>query len=617
MSIIIDSPLVSVVIPTYNRAGVLGRALTSVLNQTFPDLECIVVDDGSTDQTVALVEEFQDPRLRLLRLPVNRGVCHARNVGIQAARGELIAFLDSDDEWLPQKLELQIRRLRGSADPKATVVYCLCYRRDGTTDRLTPHRTLIYEGDVFGHLLTGWHPPTASQFLVTRASMVDAGSFDEELPYAEDYDLWLRLAEAHNHFAAVGELLVIKHENTGPQLTTDPFLRLEGAQLFDRKWRPVIKRHLGSTGYRRWRAGRDRLIKGFLRTRPNMYDTVSGKRVSSWRWLLMLLRLLPWSRRYLIHGLALLTLGPPAYEIAWWAKKTLWRVLTESEAWVVMASLAWSGQKQVSAMIRVKDEEEFLYPSVKSIVDYVEEIVLIDNGSTDRTPSIMESLRREYPDKVVCYQYNYEVRKVGWEGWETLHSEGYSSPHLSASFYNWCLRRCTKPYILKWDGDMIATEAFSESMRAWRKSHKVFMTFKGVNVHPNGRHMMASKSTDQKELVSSLRLSAIPSWVTSLTYTYPEPRVFPRFRAKFDMGNKFTQRLCTPVSNGLRVSHRCYKVAEVCYLHLKFCKREPYSGYSSELAEVISSNIAVGQPLRPEWLDLLRRWRVEDGVSKW
>lgn len=254
---------------------------------------------------------------------------------------------------------------------------------------------------------------------------------------------------------------------------------------------------------------------------------------------------------------------------------------------------------------------------MKSIADYVEEIVLIDNGSTDRTPSIIQSLQREYPDKVVCYQYNQEVRRVGWESWEEAsRSGGSSSPHLSAYFYNWCLRKCTKPYVLKWDGDMIATEAFSESMGTWRKSHKVFMTFTGVNVHPDGQHLMASKSTDRTELVSSLRLSAIPSWVTSLTYTYPEPRVFPRFRAKFDMGNKFTQRLCTPVSNGLRVSHRCYKVEKVCYLHLKFCKRQPYSGYSSELADIIASNVAIGQPLCPEWLDLLRRWRVEDGASR-
>jgi hypothetical protein len=183
--------------------------------------------------------------------------------------------------------------------------------------------TLIYEGEVFGHLLTGWQPPTASLFLVKRASLQEIGGFDERLPYAEDYDLWLRLAEAHNHFLAVGELLVNKYENGGLQLSSDPFARLGGMRLLDRKWGSVVKRHLGSRGYRRWRAGRDRLMKGFFRTRPNKYDIVSGNRVPSWRWFLVLLRLLPWSRRYLIHGLVLLVLGPRVYETLWRVKKAV------------------------------------------------------------------------------------------------------------------------------------------------------------------------------------------------------------------------------------------------------------------------------------------------------
>lgn len=290
-------PQVSVVTPTYNRAAVVGRAITSVLNQTFSDLECIVVDDGSTDQTVPLVEGFQDPRLRLVRLPANGGPSLARNVGIQAACGELIAFLDSDDEWLPQKLELQVKRMQEAADPRVAVIYCLCSQYDGATDRMKPHSTVIHEGDVFERLL-----------------------------YAEDYDLWLRLAEMHNHFLAVSKLLVNKYENRGPQLSSDPFARFGGMRLLDRKWRPAIKRHLGSAGYRRWRARRDRFVKGFLRARPNKYDTVSGNRVPSWRWFLLLVRFLPWSRRYLIHGLVLLILGHRVYETLWRIKKTLdWR----------------------------------------------------------------------------------------------------------------------------------------------------------------------------------------------------------------------------------------------------------------------------------------------------
>ena len=170
-----SSPQVSVVIPTYNRASVLGRAITSVLNQTFHDLECIIVDDGSTDQTTQVVAGFEDPRLRLLRLPVNRGVGHARNVGIQSARGELIAFLDSDDEWLSQKLERQAACLRECEDSLATGVYCRCVVRDGLTDRTWIEPRVVYGGDVFQYLLGGWNLPTTSLFLVERRPLLEVG----------------------------------------------------------------------------------------------------------------------------------------------------------------------------------------------------------------------------------------------------------------------------------------------------------------------------------------------------------------------------------------------------------------------------------------------------------
>jgi glycosyltransferase involved in cell wall biosynthesis len=168
-----SSPQVSVVIPTYNRATVLGRAVTSVLNQTFSDLECVVVDDGSTDQTVALVEGFQDPRLRLIRLPVNRGVGHARNVGIQAASGELIAFLDSDDEWLPGKLERQVARLREYENPLAAAVYCRCAIRDELTNRTWFGPRMVYGGDlsVFAGRLA-----TAHALLVPNKAVLVTGS---------------------------------------------------------------------------------------------------------------------------------------------------------------------------------------------------------------------------------------------------------------------------------------------------------------------------------------------------------------------------------------------------------------------------------------------------------
>jgi len=112
---------VSVVLPTFNRADTVGRAIRSVLDQTFTDLELIVVDDGSTDDTVAVLARFADPRLRVLRSTVNRGVSAARNKGIEEARGRFIAFEDSDDSWRPQKLQRQIDCLASAGEGVAVV----------------------------------------------------------------------------------------------------------------------------------------------------------------------------------------------------------------------------------------------------------------------------------------------------------------------------------------------------------------------------------------------------------------------------------------------------------------------------------------------------------------
>ena len=104
----ISNPGISVIIPTYNRAHLISRSAKSVLAQTYPDFELIIVDDGSGDNTEEIIEALADPRIRYLRHESNRGVSAARNTGIRAARGDYIAFQDSDDEWLPQKLEKQL-----------------------------------------------------------------------------------------------------------------------------------------------------------------------------------------------------------------------------------------------------------------------------------------------------------------------------------------------------------------------------------------------------------------------------------------------------------------------------------------------------------------------------
>ena len=117
------NPTVSVIIPTYNRAHLVDRAIQSVLNQTYKDFELIIVDDGSTDNTEDIIKEFQkkDERIKYIRHEENRGGSAARNTGIKAAKGEYIAFLDSDDEWLPIKLGRQISEFTNKS--KIALVY--------------------------------------------------------------------------------------------------------------------------------------------------------------------------------------------------------------------------------------------------------------------------------------------------------------------------------------------------------------------------------------------------------------------------------------------------------------------------------------------------------------
>ena len=302
------SPFVSVVIPAYNRAHLLSRAINSVLAQTFSDYEIIVIDDGSTDHTRGTVDRFRGSRIRLLRLERNWGASRARNLGIQAAHGDWVAFLDSDDEWLPRKLELQVARLQETNDSHATVVYCLCDQHDGSTKRTVPSTGRLHEGDVFDHLLRNRRPPTASAFVVKRSCLLRIGGFDEGFPSSNDIDLWLRLAQGSNHFLAVNEVLVIKHDHFGPQISNDPSAPLRGFHKFDRRWGPIMKQRLGIEVYRRWKVRRRARIQNLQFGRLKA-AVARRERVSGFRYCLAISRFLPQGFPFLIQGLALATLG--------------------------------------------------------------------------------------------------------------------------------------------------------------------------------------------------------------------------------------------------------------------------------------------------------------------
>ena len=184
-------PLVSVVIPAYNQARYLTEALQSAIAQTLGDLEIILVDDGSTDQTVQIVKGINDPRLRYI-YQENRGLSAARNTGIRNSGGEYLTFLDSDDQFLPSKLELLTRALQNH--PESGIAAGQAIPIDDQGNRI---------GKIFDkplpddptELLLG-NPLHVGSVLLRRSWQQKVGYFDESLRSYEDWDMWLRLAFA-------------------------------------------------------------------------------------------------------------------------------------------------------------------------------------------------------------------------------------------------------------------------------------------------------------------------------------------------------------------------------------------------------------------------------------
>lgn len=209
------APAVSVVLPTYQRGDLIGRAVASVLAQTWADLELLVVDDGSTDDTAAVLARVDDPRVHVLRLADNRGAGAARNAGIRRARGRFLAFQDSDDEWLPNKLERHLQAF-AAAGAEIGVVYSDMLRvyRDG---REAYHRSPDILPDVLIDPATRFYQVCRlgiQATVIRRECFAAAGVFDERFPALEDLELFIRLSR-RTGFHHIEEALVRYHETDG------------------------------------------------------------------------------------------------------------------------------------------------------------------------------------------------------------------------------------------------------------------------------------------------------------------------------------------------------------------------------------------------------------------
>lgn len=206
-----SSPTVSVIIPIYNSASTILKTIDSVRQQTYSDFEIIVINDGSTDQTLEILATIQDPRLKVFSYE-NGGVASARNRGIAQSIGTFLSFLDADDSWSPDKLELQLAMLQ--SHPEAAVAYSWTRFMNEINATFQDDVSIYFTGNVLPPLLLRNFIASGSNILVKREAVARVGGFDSEMTPAEDWDFYLRLAATYS-FVVVPKIQIFYRQTQG------------------------------------------------------------------------------------------------------------------------------------------------------------------------------------------------------------------------------------------------------------------------------------------------------------------------------------------------------------------------------------------------------------------
>ena len=285
-----DTPLVSVILPTYNRAATLMRAVSSVLDQTYANLELIVVDDASNDNTVALLEAIEDDRVQVILQAERGGGGAARNAGIAAASGTLIAFQDSDDFWEADKLSRQVAAL---AAAPTHVGICICGAllvEPFQETRATTPSGVIERAEIMRRILNGEGYPLVG-WLVRREALASAGPFEPSLPRLQDYELSIRLARECD-FLFVEDVL-LRADIGADSLSAS-------ADKYERALDIVLDRH--ATLFNGERAGKSHMI-----FRAGKYHALSGSYRRALRFFLRAFRTNPANLRALAGALLIAT----------------------------------------------------------------------------------------------------------------------------------------------------------------------------------------------------------------------------------------------------------------------------------------------------------------------
>jgi glycosyltransferase involved in cell wall biosynthesis len=188
-------PKISVIIPAYNSEKTISHTIQSVLNQTFTDLELIVINDGSQDSTLEIVTQIKDPRIKVFSYS-NAGGNISRNRGLRRAVGEFVSFLDADDLWTPDKLQSQLKALQENVTAKVAYSWTDYINTNG--EFILSGKRVNVNGNVYENLLLNNFLENGSNPLICRKSLITLDGFDESLSAAQDWDMWLRLASKFN-----------------------------------------------------------------------------------------------------------------------------------------------------------------------------------------------------------------------------------------------------------------------------------------------------------------------------------------------------------------------------------------------------------------------------------
>lgn len=226
-------PTISVIIPAYNAERTILKTVHSVQQQTFSDLEIIVVNDGSRDRTLELLQSVEDNRLKIFSYE-NGGLPVARNRGITRATGEFISFIDADDMWTPDKLELQLAALQQNST--AGIAYSwTAYFIDGREESIFPYKPVYFTGNVYDKLLVNNIVGNGSNILVRKQAIESVGKFETSLKSCEDWDFYIRLA-AKWHFVLVPQHQILYRQSSNAMTSKVEVMEKEALKVIERAY---------------------------------------------------------------------------------------------------------------------------------------------------------------------------------------------------------------------------------------------------------------------------------------------------------------------------------------------------------------------------------------------